>query len=206
MNRVSAPSVLFINWIQFLVQCYTITVSISRFKLAWSRPPTASSNSLDYSLQVHTLMACRCLSPHLHNNDQQVHMITGSRWISKLARSQPRSSHNHGLQVHLQSPLITPHQCISKLSRLQPPSSQEHVLQLHLRTRQITISEYISKFSHSGPPTVSQNRLHYCLHVHLQTCSITALVPISELPRSWLAGAPQIALKHHLQWVQIYRV
>jgi len=49
-------------------------------KFAWSQPPSASPNPLDYSLQVH---------------------------IFKIARSWPPSSQEHGLQVRLQTRSIT---------------------------------------------------------------------------------------------------
>ena len=48
--------------------------------------------------------------------------------------------------------------------------------------------------------------LDYCLQVHLQTRSVTASEYISEFTRMSFLGAPEIALKHRLQPVQIYRV
>jgi len=143
-------------------------------------------------------------------------------YSSKLARSRPRSvslsSLNLVLQLHLQTRSITASKCISKLARLRPP-------QVHLQTPSITISDCISKFTRSRPPSVSPNTLDYRLQVHrsrppsvfpntldyrlqvhLQSRSITASECISEFTRLSFSGAPRIALKRHLQPIQIYRV
>ena len=135
---------------------------------------------------------------------------TASKYLSDPARSWPPSaspiSLDHGLQVHLQTRSITASKCISNLARLRPAILHKHGLQVHLQTRSMTISECISKFTRSLPPSVSPNMLHYRHQVDLQTRLITASEYISEFPRSSSSGAPQIALKHHLQPVQIYRV
>jgi len=96
------------------------TRSITAYKLARSRPPSVSPNSLDYGLQVRTIMASKC--------------------IYTLARSQPPSaspnSLDHGLQVHLQTRSITASKCISKLARSRPRSvslsSLDRYFQAHL--------------------------------------------------------------------------
>jgi hypothetical protein len=114
-------------------------------------------NSLDYGLQVRTIMASKC--------------------ISKLARSRSRSaslsSLDHSLQVYLQIHSITASKCISKLARSRPPSSHDHGLQVHLQTRSITASECISEFtrsSFSGAPRIAlKHRLQpvqiYCVYM-----------------------------------------
>jgi len=70
---------------------HLLTLSITASKLARSRPPSSSPNSLDCRLQVRMMAASMC--------------------ISKLARSQSPSvslkSHDYGLQVHLQTLSIT---------------------------------------------------------------------------------------------------
>ena len=75
---VSAPGALSIDCLQVLVQ----TRSITAYKFARSRPPSASPSSHDYGLQMHL----------------QTRTITAS----KLARSRPPSvspnSHNYALQ------------------------------------------------------------------------------------------------------------
>jgi len=78
-------------------------------KLARSRPPSVSPDSLDYSLQVRTIMA--------------------SKSISKLARSWPPSaslsSLDLSLQVHIQTRSITASKCISEFTRSTSPSASQ---------------------------------------------------------------------------------
>jgi len=153
MNRVSAPSAPSIDGLQVLVQSRR------------SRPPHASPNSLDHSLQVYL----------------QTRSITVSKCISKFTRSWPPcaspNSLDYGLQVHN-----------SKLARSRPPSSHEHGLKVRLQTRSITIQECIFKFTRSGPPSVSACTLDYCLQVHLQTRSIMASECISEFTQLSFSG------------------
>ena len=174
--------------------------------------PTFSSQLIDEQRlstprAVHrpALSTCPISKVHL-----QTHSIMASKCISKFARLQPPSSHNHSLQVHLQTRSITASKCISKPARWRPPSaspnSLDNGLQVHLQTPSIAISECISKFTRSRPPSVCANTVDYYLQVHLQTSSITASECISEFTRSSFSGPPQIALKHRLQPVQIYRM
>ena len=90
-------------------------------KLSRSWPPSASSNSLNFVLQVCTIMAC---SACLHTRS-----ITASKCISKLAWSGPQSaslsSLDHGLYVYLQTGSITTSACISNLAP-SPPQSVSH--------------------------------------------------------------------------------
>jgi len=93
---------------------------------------SASQNSLDYGLQVRTIMASKC--------------------FSKLARSWPPSASpnwlDDDLQVYLPTRSIKASKFIYKLARSRPPSvspnSLEYNLQMHLQTRSITASKRIS--------------------------------------------------------------
>jgi len=136
----------------------------------------------------------------------QTRSIPASNGICELARLQPPSLQDRGLQVHLHTHLIAPSKYILKLTPSQPPSASpnllDHCLQVHLQTRSITAFKYISTLTRLLPPSS-----HYHGHqVHLLTCSVTASECISEFTRSSLSGAPQIDLHHHLQPVQIYCV
>jgi len=92
---------------------------------------------------------------------------TASKYSSKLVRLGPPSSHDHGLQVHLQTRSITASKCISKLARLRPPrpspNSLDYGRQVHLQTRLIMAS----KFARSWPPSASPLSLDHDLGVHL---------------------------------------
>jgi len=72
-----------------IVHLHAQLITASQF--SWSWPASASRNSLIYSLQVRMIMA--------------------SKYISKVAQSQPPaaflSSFNHGLQVHLWGHSVT---------------------------------------------------------------------------------------------------
>jgi len=91
MKGVSAPGAPSIECLPALVQARWVTACKCIAKLARSRPPSVSPNSLVYAIQVRTIMACRC--------------------IYTLARSLPPSaspnSLDHGLQLHLQTLSIT---------------------------------------------------------------------------------------------------
>jgi len=130
--------------------------------------------------------------------------------ISTLARLWPPSSHNHGLQVQLQTHSIKNSECISKFTRSRPPSvspnTLQYRLQVHLQTWMIMALKCIWKQSWSRPWSVSPNKLDDCLQLHHYTRSITASEDICEFIRSSSSGAPGIALKLHLQPVEIYCV
>jgi len=114
----------------------------------------------------------------------QLHLITASNCISKLAWSQPPSvsinSHDYGLQVCM----ITASRCISKLARSRPPSaspiSLDHSIQVYLKTRTLTAS----KFAQSRPPSASPNPLGPVLQVHLSVHSVSVSKCISK--NAWL--------------------
>jgi len=107
-------------WIEFPHQARCPSTASKYFsKLTSSRPPSASPNSLDHSLQVHL----------------QTRSITATKCISKLPWLRPPSSHDHGLQVHLWVHSILVSKFISEFTRFRPPSvylnSLDHGLQVH---------------------------------------------------------------------------
>jgi len=84
--------------IQMHLQTRSITASmcISEFNLILASK--CISELLDLGLQTRSITACKCISEFNWN--------PASKYISKLTRSQPPStfpsSHDHGLQVHLE--------------------------------------------------------------------------------------------------------
>jgi len=126
------------NWV--LVRCPS-TASKYSSNLARPRPPSVSTHSLDFGLEV--LL--------------QTHSITASKCITNLARSRrPSASPNsldYGLKVYLQTRSITA--CMFTWSR--PPSA-------YLQTHSIMASKCISNLAEPWPPAVSPNSLDYGLH------------------------------------------
>ena len=102
------------------LQTRSITASKCISEFSWSRPPSASPNSLNYGLWVHTIRASKC--------------------ISKLAQSSlssaPPNSLDYPLQVHLWVSSITASRCISTFARSQPPSASlrlnNHCIRVYL--------------------------------------------------------------------------
>jgi len=182
MNRVSSLGAPSIDRLQVLVQSRSITASKCISKLARSRPPSVSTNSLQHGLQVH-LSSTLDLGLPVH---VQTRAIAASECISKLAPLRPPSSHSQDLQVHLLTRSITASKCISKLARLRSRSaslsSLNQRLQVYLQIRSVTASKSISKVARDG------------LGVYLWVHSIVIFRRSSN------------ALNHRLQPVQIYRV
>ena len=138
-----------------------------------------------------------------------------------LARSWPQSvspnSLHHGLRVHLHTRSIMASKCIW-VTQSRPPSASPYSLdlglQVHLHTRLITAFT----FTRSWPPSASLSNMisaSKCISKlarswlpsgHLYVHTITASKCISALTRLSSSGPPRIALKHHLQPVQIYHV
>jgi len=119
-------------------------------KLAWSWPPSASPNSLDYGLWGYPksrLITASKFAWSQPPSGLQTRSITASNCIYTLARLRPPSSHDHGLQVHLQTRSNTAYKCISKLARSQPPSVSPNLHDYGLQVRTIKASECISKFT-----------------------------------------------------------
>jgi len=108
--------------------CHPSTASKYSSNLNQSRPPTAS--------------------PNLHNHSLQVHLQTQSVTASKFARTWPPSASTNSLDFGLQVSTIMASKCISKLTQSQLPSvfpnSLNYGLQVHLQPHSITISEWIS--------------------------------------------------------------
>ena len=145
-------------------------------KLARSRPPILSPNSLDYGLHVCTIMASKCISPNSLDHGLQVHLqsrsITASGCVSKRTRTRPPivspNSLDYGLQVRT---IMASKVHISKLCRSRPlvasANSLDHGLPVHLQTQSIAASNYISKHARLRPPSASLNSLESSLKVHL---------------------------------------
>jgi hypothetical protein len=130
---------------------------------------------------------------HLHTR-----LITSSKCSSTLARSQPPSlspnSRNYGIYVHTSMAS----KCINTLARRLPPSS--------FQTCSFTAFRCISTPDQLWPPCSSPMSLDHGLQLHHQTRSIRARQCIPVFTRSSFSGAPQIAVRHSLRPVQIYRV
>jgi len=170
-NWVSASGAPSIDCPQILLQSPTIRALKCITKLARSQPKSASlrslhhgcrvnlnvhlitssklartwvPNSLDYSLQVRTIIPSQL---HLHTGS-----IMASRFISKLARSPLRSASLSSLDCSFQIRSVT----ASKLVWLWPPKC-------HVRSHSITAS----MFARLWPPSGSPNSINHSLVVHL---------------------------------------
>jgi len=180
--------ILIIEWFCMIPEIYCntkgVTQSIkSQFPLRLPRvlPPadwvlqSTTPIPIDHGRQVHL----------------QIHSIMAYKCISKLTQSQHRSispkSHDCGLQVYLQTPMIAS----SKFARSQHPSafpnSPDHGLGVHFQTRLVTASKWISKLA----PVWPLSSLDHALQVHLQTRLTSEC--ISVFTRSWPpSGSPEI--------------
>ena len=103
-------------------------------------PPNTRLISLDHGLQS--------VSPYSLNYGLQVRTIMASKCISKLARSRPPgvspTSLDYGIEVHLQTRVITILECISKFSRSRHPSVSPDTLDCCLQVRLVTASKCVS--------------------------------------------------------------
>jgi hypothetical protein len=153
MKIVSVRNAPSIDCLPVLVQTSSIMASKCISKLARSRPPCESPNSLDYGLQVCMIMASKCISPNSLDRGLQVHLqthsIMASNCISKLAQSQPSNVSLHSPDYGLQVRMITASKCISKLTRSRPrrvsPSSLDrhfHALFKLLSSASCSLSRY----------------------------------------------------------------
>jgi len=122
------------------------------------------------------------------------HPSTSSKYSSKLAWLRPPSSHNHGLQVHLQTRSITASKCISKLAQSWPPSVCPNSLDYGLRSHTIMVSKCIYKLAWSRYRSAFLSSLHHGLKVYLQTHSITP----SMFARSLCPSASNYSLDRDL--------
>ena len=131
-------------------------------------------------------MASKCISPTSLDAGFQVHLqtpsITASKCISRLARLQSVSLHDHGLQVHLQIGSIT----TSKFAQSWLSSTSPHSLDYGFQVRTMMASK-------SSPYSCNQN-----LGVNLKVHSITASKCLSEiLPITASTSIPNLALSWH---------
>jgi hypothetical protein len=110
----SASPVLLYNALHVYFLAHLITAS----KIPWSQPLGASPNSLNYSLQVYTIMTSKVeisklpwswppsVSPNWLDHCLQIHTIMAGKWISRVTWSLPRSeclsSLHYQFQVHLE--------------------------------------------------------------------------------------------------------
>ena len=140
------------------------------------RPPSASSPwQLKGKVPLSHSDSCEITDWSEESQHLARHPSTASKYLSKLTRLRPKSSHDYGLQVHLQTRSIT----TSKHARCRPPSvsanSLDYSLQVYLQTCSITASNQ----ARSRPPSSSPNSHDCGLQVHLQTRTIAASKCIS---------------------------
>ena len=114
----STPPMSLHQSLQVHLQTRSVTVSQCISTLDWSQPPRASSeftqsrprsaspHSLDHGLPVNlptqSIKACKFTQWWPPSANLQTRLITASKCISRVARLQPGSLDDHGLQVHLQ--------------------------------------------------------------------------------------------------------
>ena len=165
-------------------------LSLSTQRAVHRPPPSTRPISLDYCIQLRTMIAPKC--------------------ISILVQSRPPSVSPNTFDYGLQVRTIMACKCICKLARSWSQSgslsSLDHSLQVHLQTSSIMNSECISKFTQSWPPSVSPNTLDYRLQRLLQPRSITISEFVSEFISSCFSGELRLTLTHRPQPVEIYRV
>jgi len=77
------------NWLNWGLQTQSITVSKCISQLTWWHAASASTNSLDHSLQMH----------------RQIRFITSSKCISKMGQSPPQSVSMRSLDCYFQAHL-----------------------------------------------------------------------------------------------------
>ena len=133
-------------------------------------PPSTRPISHEHCLQR--------ISPNSPNYGLQVHMIMATKCICKLARPQPPWVSLNSLDYGLQVRTIMASKCISKPPRSPFRSaslcSLDHSLRVYLQTHSITTSKYISKFTRSWPWSVSPSALDRNVPAHLTFLSSTA--------------------------------
>jgi len=126
----------------------------------------------------------------------QSRLIMASKCISKLARSRPPSSHDLGLQVHLQTRSIT----ACKFTRSWPPSASPNSLDYSLQVSTIMVSKWHnSKLAHSRPRSVSPNWLDYGLQVRTSMASKCIFKLAPSRPPSASLSSLDLSLQVHIQ-------
>jgi len=202
VSKVKSPCYIPTVWSLLTNKWSLRTCRASHWPLPDRPPPTIPPITLDHSLQVHL----------------QTHLITASKCISKLVRSQPPSSStkslDHVLQVHLGLHLISASQCISKLTPSRPPIASEFTQSqspvessnwidygpgVYIWAHLILASKCTSNLAQLEPLSVSLSALDLSLQVHHRTRTITASKSISEHARSWTQSESLSSLDRHLQ-------
>jgi hypothetical protein len=125
-------------------------------KLAPLQSPIVSPHSLNYGIQVHTIMASKCIYTRL---------ITLSESISNFTRSQPTSVSPNTLDYHLHVHLHLGSITASKFTWPLPPSASQ--------TCPGTGFKCIIEFVRSQPPSASLHSLICRLQVLLRLGSST---------------------------------
>ena len=146
-------------------------------KLTWSRPPSVSPNSLNYCLQVRTIMASKCISKLAWSQPPCVFQ-TRSITVSKFAQSWPPRASLNSLHYGLQVRTIMASKHSYKLDQSWSWRASLHSLYqgLHMSVRiwSITASKCISKLAQSQPRSVSLSVLDHHVQARLELLSSTA--------------------------------
>jgi len=189
--------------VSHLLADHVVLNSLHSHYYEWTNKLSLSSRRaslLNRNLQIHSFQVLL-----------QSHLMMASKCISKLTWSRPRSacptSHDHCLQVYLQTRTITG----SKFARSPPPSaspnSLDHSVQVYLQTPSITASKCISKLALSQTRSASPNSLNHSLQLYLQTHSITVSECICKFTRSRYGDPVESESRHpisnippHLEW------
>jgi hypothetical protein len=141
------------------------TPSIAASKVARSRPPSASPNSLDYTFEGYL----------------QTYSIVASKLAQSLPPIASRNLLERGLQVNLQTRSITASKVAQSGLPIASPNSHDRGLQVHLQTPSITACKYISKLARSRPRSASLSSLD---HGVVERWSWNANSPSSTLRRT----------------------
>ena len=102
-------------------------------------------------------------------------------YIYELTRLQLPSSHDHGLQVPLQTRTIT----ASKIAQSRPPSVSSISLEYGAQDRTVMVSKCLTKLTRSWYRSASLCSLNHDLRVYLQIPMIATSRCISNIGRLW---------------------
>jgi hypothetical protein len=155
-----------------MIVCHPFMLMITRSPLnvaSSSGIPPIKIGHHEPSLHDSSKVKSPCHIPTVATKLPDEKSLTTRRTIHQLPPSTGPNSHDHGLQVYLQTPSST----VSKFVPSWPPND-------YLQTRSITDS----KLAQSWPACASTYSLDPGLQVHLHTSWITALQCISEFTRA----------------------
>ena len=148
---------------------YELTPECSfSFRCAFShdRPPSVSSPwELKGKVTLSHSHVCESTNWWIESQHPARRPSTGSKYSSYLAQPWPPSSHDHGLQVHLQTRSITAPKFAPSWPPSASPNSLDHGLQVNLQTHSITASKCTSTHARLRPPSSHDHGLQ----VHLQS-------------------------------------